>query len=95
MVSLLSREILTKKQGYSVRKVEEIIQQLKAGEKPETASKKQAAILPQGIENERKRIEQLTGQRVKLTCSASGKGKIAIPFGSMEELQRLLAMIRE
>lgn len=83
------------KQGYSVRKVEEIIQQLKAGEKPETASKKQAALLPQGIENERRRIEQLTGQRVKLTCSASGKGKIAIPFGSMEELQRLLAMIRE
>ena len=51
--------------------------------------------LPLNIENERKRIEQQTGQKVRLTCGANGKGKISIPFSNMEELQRILGMIKE
>ena len=85
------------KQGYSVRKVEEIIQQLKAGENPDLGKKKikTETQLPLNIENERKRIEQQTGQKVRLTCGANGKGKISIPFSNMEELQRILGMIKE
>lgn len=85
------------KQGYSVRKVEEIIQQLKAGENPDLGKKKikNETQLPLNIENERKRIEQQTGQKVRLTCGANGKGKISIPFSNMEELQRILGMIKE
>ena len=85
------------KQGYSVRKVEEIIQQLKAGENPDLRKKKikTETQLPLNIENERKRIEQQTGQKVRLTCGANGKGKISIPFSNMEELQRILGMIKE
>lgn len=88
------REIV--KNGCSVRRVEEMIQGLKAGETVAAGRKKLAAQpLPEHIEAARARLATITGQKVRLTVSADGKGKISIPFASEEELQRILAAVRE
>lgn len=85
------------KNGYSVRKVEELIQQIKSGESVEVGKKKVkvASQLPENIESARQHVARLTGQKVQLTMNASGKGKLSIPFASEEELQRILALIKE
>lgn len=89
------REIL--KNSYSVRKVEEICQQLKNGEGIELGKKKfnGESSLSEYFENARVHLSQVTGQNVKITCNASGKGKLSIPFASEEELQRILDLIQK
>lgn len=54
-----------------------------------------ASQLPENIESARQHVARLTGQKVQLTMNASGKGKLSIPFASEEELQRILALIKE
>lgn len=85
------------KHDYSVRKVEELTQQLKNGSDVETGKKviKSKTQLPDYLENARQHVANLTGQKVQLSCAANGKGKITIPFASEEELNRILALIRE
>ena len=89
------REIL--KNSYSVRKVEEICQQLKNGEGIELGKKKfkGESSLSEYFENARAHLSQVTGQNVKITCKASGKGKLSIPFASEEELQRILDLMQK
>ena len=89
------REIL--KNSYSVRKVEEICQQLKNGEGIELGKKKfkGESSLSEYFENARAHLSQVTGQNVKITCNASGKGKLSIPFASEEELQRILDLMQK
>ena len=84
------------KNEYSVRKVEEIIQQLKAGDSVDVGKKKLKAEtqLPEYYENARQRMAEVTGQKVRLTMNAAGKGKISIPFASQEELERILQTIK-
>lgn len=85
------------KNDYSVRKVEELTQQLKYGADVESGKKtiKAKAQLPEYLENARQHVSSLTGQKVQLSCGANGKGKLTIPFASEEELNRILALIRE
>lgn len=85
------------KNEYSVRKVEELVQQLKSGMDVESGKKviKSKAQLPEHIENARQYVSQLTGQKVQLAMNSSGKGKLTIPFASEEELNRILALIKE
>ncbi|MDE5986291.1 MAG: ParB/RepB/Spo0J family partition protein [Prevotella sp.] len=80
------------KNGYSVRKVEELIQQLKSGETVELGKKKVkgSSALPAPLESVRKHLAEMTGQKVQLTCGNNGKGKITIPFASEEELMKIL-----
>lgn len=84
------------KNEYSVRKVEELVQQLKAGDSIEAGKKKikGTSQLPEHIESARQYVAQLTGQKVQLTVNAAGKGKLSIPFANEEELQRILALIK-
>lgn len=87
------KEIIKNK--YSVRKVEEIVQQLKNGESLST-SKKVAngeSTLPKEYETYRERLQTWSGQKVSLTCNNNGKGKITIPFASEEELARIINLI--
>lgn len=83
------------KNGISVRKVEELCQQLKNGESIELGRKKikGETTLPEYFENVRQHLTSLTGQNVKITCNATGKGKLSIPFDNEEELQRILEKI--
>ena len=80
------------KQGYSVRKVEELVQQLKNGEDVQVGAKKIAsrAVLPEEFSVLRQRLADLFQTKVQMSCSASGKGKISIAFANEEELERIM-----
>ena len=80
------------KYGYSVRKVEEIVQQLKNGETVDTGNKKITAKteIPEEFNTLKKQLSQFLNTKVQLTCSSKGKGKISIPFASEEELVRIM-----
>lgn len=83
------------KNGYSVRKVEEIVNSLKNGEDITTATKtlKGKSELPEHFENIRKRMQESLGSKVQMSCTANGKGKISIPFASQEELERIMEQL--
>ena len=84
------KEIL--KNGWSVRKVEEMVQQLKSGQDIESGKKKITAKnpLPQEYITMRDHLASTLNAKVSLTCSNKGKGKISIPFDNADELKRLM-----
>ncbi|WP_028896836.1 ParB/RepB/Spo0J family partition protein [Prevotella sp. HUN102] len=89
----LFREI--QKNGYSVRKVEELCQQLKNGEDIQTAKKKLASKskLPEEFNILKKRLSDFFDTKVQMSFNANGKGKISIPFASEEQLEHIIAMM--
>jgi hypothetical protein len=84
------REIL--KNGWPVRKVEEVVQQLKNGEDIDAGNKKIQAKtkLPEEFNTLKTRLSSFLNTKVQLTCSPKGKGKISIPFNNEEELERIM-----
>ena len=83
------------KNGYSVRKVEEIAKQLNSGEdvtvgKKVIASKTQ---LPEEFNALKERLSSFFSTKVQMTCSPKGKGKISIPFANADELERIMAAL--
>lgn len=83
------------KNQYSVRKVEEMVQMLKSGEDVQTAKKKIVAQtqIPDEVGQLKDKLTEKLQTKVQVTYGAGGKGKISIPFGSDEELKRLLSLI--
>lgn len=82
----------TVKNGWSVRKVEQMVQQLKNGEDIESGKKKIAAKtkLPEEFGVLRDRLSGFLGTKVQLSCSSKGKGKISIPFNDEADLERIM-----
>ena len=82
------------KNGYSVRKVEEMVQHLKNGEDIESSKKKIVAknALSEELSAVKTRLSQFLETKVQLTCSPKGKGKISIPFANEEELEKIMNM---
>ena len=80
------------KQGYSVRKVEELVQHLKNGEDVQVGSKRIASrtSLPEEFNVLRQRMADLFNTKVQMSYSATGKGKISIAFANEEELERIM-----
>lgn len=80
------------KNAFSVRKVEELCQQLNNGEDIQTAKKKIAAKskLPDEFNLLKKRLSDFFNTKVQMTYGAKGKGKISIPFASEEELLHIM-----
>lgn len=80
------------KNGYSVRKVEELVQKLKNGEEVQLANKKvqMNAQLPEEYSMLRDRLQTFFQTKVQMTCSPKGKGKISIQFANEEELERIM-----
>lgn len=85
-----------KEHGYSVRKVEELVKAIANGETLEGKSSK----APTG--NTRLSEEYLVlqkhlcgffGTKVQLSRNAKGKGKITIPFGNEEDLERIMEIL--
>lgn len=70
------------KSNLSVRKVEELVQQLKNGETVELGKKKVKGTpaLPEPLEAVRRHLAERIGQKVQLSCGNNGKGKITIPL---------------
>lgn len=86
----LFKEIL--KNGYSVRKVEELVQTLKNGDDIESGKKKIIARnqLPEEFCELRNQLASFLNTKVQMTCSPKGKGKISIPFANEAELERIM-----
>ena len=78
------------KQGYSVRKVEEIVQTLKNSENIQEARSGAKAALQPEYDALRRKLSDFFQTKVQMNCSSKGKGKISIAFGSEEELERIV-----
>ena len=87
----LFKEIQTN--GYSVRKVEEMVQQLNSGDDIQTAKKKieAKAKLPEEFNVLKEKLGRFLNTKIQMTCSPKGKGKITIPFANEEELEHIMA----
>ena len=83
------------KQGYSVRKVEELVYHLKNGGDIQTGTRRVGGArpsLPEEFNALRQRMSDLFQTKVQMTCSPTGKGKISIGFANEEELERIMAV---
>ena len=85
----------TMKNGWSVRKVEEVVNSLKNGEDINSGNKKitTRTQLPEQLVALRDRLSQTFNTKVQLACSAKGKGKISITFANQDELQRIMGIL--
>lgn len=83
----------TLQQGYSVRKVEERVKSILAGETIDTtAGAPKAASLSEEYSLLKNHLSKFFHTKVQFSCDDKGKGKISIPFKSDEELQRILGI---
>ena len=80
------------KNGYSVRKVEELVKSLNNGDDSETAKRKitPKTPMPEEFNMLKNRLSDFFRTKVQLTCSTRGKGKISIPFNNEEELEHIM-----
>lgn len=80
------------KNGYSVRKVEDMVQKLKNGENVESGNKKLISKpqMPEEYAILKNRLSNFLKTKVQFTCSPKGKGKISIPFANEEELEHII-----
>ena len=81
------------KNGYSVRKVEEMVKNILSGEtvksgKHQLTSK--SSRLPKEYDILRKKLENIFKTKVQMTCNPKGKGRITIPFANEEELEHII-----
>jgi ParB family chromosome partitioning protein len=83
------KEIL--KNGWSVRKVEEMVLHLKNGEDIESGKKKIMAKtqLPEEFTHVKDHLSEVFHTKVSLSCTSKGKGKISIPFNNAEDFKRI------
>ena len=83
------------KNGYSVREVEEMVQQLKNGENLQSVKKTAAtpARLPEEFNTLRKRLADLFQTKVQMSYNPKGKGRISIAFNNAEELEHIMNTI--
>lgn len=81
--------------GYSVRKVEEMVQMLKSGQNLQAVKRTVVpnSQLPLEYSILRDRLSELFKVRVQMTCSPQGKGKISIPYANEEELEHVMNII--
>ena len=76
--------------GMSVRMVEEYVKSLNNGEKKGSKAKSTPTHVPDEVQNLKDRVEKALNRKVGLTCNAKGKGKLTLPFDSVEEMRRLI-----
>jgi ParB family chromosome partitioning protein len=83
------------KNGYSVRKVEELVQLIKNGENDQTAKKAivTKTQLPKEFVVLKKRLSDFFKAKVQMTYSSKGKGKISISFANEQELESIMNAI--
>ena len=81
--------------GFSVRKVEEMVQKLKNGENIQAVKKSTSSDSQLSLEYSilRDRLSDLFKVKVQMTCSPQGKGKISIPFSNEDELEHVMNII--
>ena len=85
----IHNEIIDK--GLSVRKVEELVRNL--GDMPTAKTIKKAAPISSEYQKLQRELTSKFSARVKLKVSENGKGAIEIPFGSEDDLSRILELL--
>ena len=85
----IHNEIIDK--GLSVRKVEELVRNL--GDMPTAKTAKKAAPISSEYQKLQRELTSKFSARVKLKVSENGKGAIEIPFGSEDDLSRILELL--
>ena len=80
------------KNGYSVRKVEDLVRNFKSSETDGDELQKITLRpqLPKQFNVLKKRLSAFLNTQVQMSCSAKGKGKITIPFADEQELERIM-----
>lgn len=84
------------REGYSVRKVEQMVKALSEGESVKSGKKKisaQTGKLPEEYNMLKSQLSDFFGSKVQLSCSTKGKGKISISFSNEEELERIIGIL--
>lgn len=81
--------------GYSVRKVEELVKKIVNGEYLEIKTKEKTSkhVLPEGFDILRQQLSAFFNSEVSLSCSKGGKGKISIQFNSEKDLERIMELL--
>lgn len=82
--------------GYSVRKVEEMIKAInEGGEVPSAPAKKKVQnALSAEYDELRQHFAHKLGRDIKLSCSPNGSGKLTFSFKSADELRKILELIK-
>lgn len=83
---------LIQENGYSVRKVEELVKEYSSGEGNLKVVSKTKPAVREEYDLLKKHLSSFFKTPVQFTCNQSGKGKISIPFKNEEELERLMAI---
>ena len=78
------------KNGYSVRKVEELVRNLNP-EEPETKTGK--AKVPKEYQSLKNQLDRIFPSRIGFSVNNKGKGKIVIPFKSVKELEKIVKIV--
>ena len=78
------------REKLSVRQTEDLVKNLKSG----TLVKPKKKIVPAFVKNSLKDINDYFGHKVDVTLSATGKGKISIPFHSEEDFNRIKNLLK-
>lgn len=80
------------KNGYSVRKVEQIIHDIKNGGEIRKSRKTggNKPQLPEEFDALKERLSRFFSTKVEMTCSPKGKGKITIAFDNEAELEGIM-----
>lgn len=82
------------REGYSVRKVEQMVHALGGNSaKKSTTPNGKEETAHRDYDMLKQHLSGFFGSKVQLSCSAKGKGKITIPFGSEEELERIVSIL--
>lgn len=84
------------REGYSVRKVEQLVKALNEGEAVKSGGKKivpRGSKLPEEYNLLKSHLSDFFSTKVQLSCSDKGKGKISIPFNSEEDLERIVGIL--
>lgn len=87
-----------KDEHLSVRRIEEMVKELKEGGTVKTAGGKKlrgkgTRKLASEYDALRQSLSQVFQTKVQLTCTDSGKGKISIPFANEGELERIIVLL--
>lgn len=85
----------TVKSDLSVRKVEEMVRKIQAGDKEEGKNEKpeSGTVLPKEYDDLKTHLSKHFGTKVDFKRNTKGSGKIVIPFTSDEELERIVAIL--
>lgn len=78
-------------QNLSVRDTEALVKEYQDGQKPVAKAKPSASFVIS--ETQKKAITNFFGAKIEVKVAGNGKGKIAIPFHSEEDFNRILKLI--